>query len=250
MPATGKRKARPSAAAEHAAEQAGKTAGSIFEVNKQEDRLLNAMYNFLSLGLSDYAEDLTPTDHEYAITLALHEAATNPKPHGDHNSLSLEKGTHLAKLWDCVGFTPGKETKDTDIFILWARICQAHREQVAGRRGLASAAEQGIVGSLPSWRGGIELSVDENKECFKAQIKYIFANELTEAQRTKPHFQWDPNGEKGPSRRARSVHDVILRNRLGHKNAAHHNYQHGLPRLVDAPTPRLALAATVASLAV
>ena len=124
-----------------------------------------------------------------------------------------------------------KEARDVNKFICWVRLCQAHREYVARKRNAASAAEQGMPGSLPSWLGGLELSEDENTECFKLTIKHILETQLTSAQRRESHYQWDSHGTIGPSRKARSLHDAIVRKYLGHKNTAHHIYQHGLPRL-------------------
>ena len=127
-----------------------------------------------------------------------------------------------------------KESKDVNAFICWARRCQTHREDVARNRSGASAAEQGVPGSLPSWLGGVELSEDENTECFKLTMKHILERELTPDQRRKSHYQWDPHGTIGPSNKARSLHDAILHKHPGHKNTAHHIYQHGLPRLLAA----------------
>jgi hypothetical protein len=78
-------------------------------------------------------------------------------------------------------------------------------------------------------------------------MKFILEHELTPTQQQQPHYQWDPHGEKGPSRKARSLHDAIVHKHLGHKNAAHHIYQHGLPRLLDAvAAPRRRDSATAA----
>ena len=65
-------------------------------------------------------------------------------------------------------------------------------------------------------------------------MKHIIEKELTWAQRRDPHYQWDAHGTTGPSRKARSLHDVIVRNHVGHKSTAQHIYQHGLPRLFAA----------------
>ena len=108
------------------------------------------------------------------------------------------------------------------------------------KRSAASAAEQGVPaasaatlgGSLPSWLGGLELSEAENIECFKLTMEHILENELTQDQRRKDAYHWTRGSGKGPSRPARSLHDVIVRKHLGHKNTAHHIYQHGLPRLL------------------
>ena len=143
------------------------------------DSSLDAMSNFLALGLSNYAGDLTPKDREYAVALALDEMETP----GDDTILGNDEGSLLAKLWDNVVFGPPqitkhsqnpvcwKEPKDPKEFICWARLCQAHREEVARKRGAPSAAEQGVPGSLPSCGGGFELSEDENTECFKLTMK-------------------------------------------------------------------------------
>ena len=91
-----------------------------------------------------------------------------------------------------------------------------------------------MPGSLSSWLGGVELSEDENRQCFRLTMKHILETELTPAQRLQSHYQWDLHGTTGPSRKARSLHDVIVRKHLGHKNTAHHIDQHGLPRLFAA----------------
>ena len=97
-----------------------------------------------------------------------------------------------------------------------------------------------MPGSLPSWLGGLELSEDENTECFKLTMKHILETQLTWAQRRQFLYQWDPHGTIGPSNKARSLHDAIVRKDLGHKNTAHHIYQHGLPRLLAASGRRVA----------
>ena len=65
-------------------------------------------------------------------------------------------------------------------------------------------------------------------------MKHILETQLTSAQRRQSHYQWDPHGTTGPSRKARNLHDVIVCNHLGHKSTAQHIYQHGLPRLFAA----------------
>ena len=105
---------------------------------------------------------------------------------------------------------------------------------IAREKRAASAAEQGMPGSLSSWLGGVELSEDENRQCFRLTMKHILETELTPDQRQNFQYQWDPHGTTGPSRMARSLHDVIVRNHLGHKSTAQHIYQHGLPRLFAA----------------
>ena len=191
---------------------------------------ISALSNFLRLGLTNYAEHITTINHEHAITLALYDLATNP-------DLGIDEGTLLAKLWDYVAFSPPKKTTDSNsrhcwqqvndpkLFLGWARLCQAHRDEVG----------RSLAGSRPSWTGGLELSEDQNKECFALTMQHILEHELTAAQRQESHYHWDPYGKKGPSRKARSLHDAIVRKYLGHKKTAHHIYQHGLPRLFDAP---------------
>ena len=210
------------------------------------DASLKALTNFLSLGLDNYAVDLAPDDRVQAVYKALHNLATKPFPPGDDTAPGSEEGSLLAKLWEYVACASPKKTsssanslvykeaKDLNNFICWARLCQTHREEVAGKKGAASAAEQGMPGSLPSWLGGLELSEDENTECYKVTMKHILETELTPAQRLQSHYQWDLHGTTGPSGKARSLHDVIVRKHLGHKNTAHHIYQHGLPRLFAA----------------
>ena len=208
------------------------------------DASLDAMTNFLSLGLRNYAVDLTADDREYAVYEALYNLATEPLPPVDDTILGSDEGSLLAKWWDYMALAPPRKTKDSassmvwkearDVnkFICWVRLCQTHREYVARKRNAASAAEQDMPGSLPSWPGGLELSEDENTECFKLTFKHILETQLTSAQRRESHYQWDSHGTIGPSRKARSLHDVIVRKYLGHKNTAHHIYQHALHDLL------------------
>ena len=160
---------------------------------------LEAMTNFLLLGLRNYAVDLTADDREYAVYEALYNLATEPLPPGADTSPGSDEGSLLAKWWDYMAFAPPRETKDSassmvwkearDVnnFICWVRLCQTHREYVAWKRNAASAAEQGTPGSLPSWLGGLELSEDENTECFKFTIKHILETQPTSAQRRESH---------------------------------------------------------------
>ena len=233
------------------------------------DAGLNAMSDFLALGLQHYAVNLTLNDREDAIATALYDLATKPNAPGDDIALGQGEGDLLAKWWTYVAFSPPKTTKNStstvmwkeaknpNNFISWVRLCQRHREEVAKKRRAASvaeqgvpaasAAEQGMPGSLPSWLGGLELSEDENIECFQLTMKHILENELTPDQQQNPNYHWDLGSEKGPSTKARSLHDAIMRKHLGHKNTAHHIYQHGLPRLLSAvDAPRRRHSATVA----
>ena len=148
------------AAAEHGAENAYKTTS-----------VLNAMSEFLTLCLNHFAKDLTANEREYAVYLAIYNASTQPKSPGDQITLGDDEGTLYANLWDCISLTKNKIAKDTSNFIKWANLCQAHREEVAQHK-TASAAEQGFPGALSSWRGGLDLSEIENKECFKMTMKY------------------------------------------------------------------------------
>ena len=63
-------------------------------------------------------------------------------------------------------------------------------------------------------------------------MKYILENELTPVQQRRREYVWNSDGKKGPSSKARSLHDVLLRKHLGDKNVAQHIYQHGLPFLL------------------
>ena len=140
------------------------------------DASLDAMSNFLALGLRHYAVDLPLNDREYAIATALYDLAAQPKAPGDDIPLCQGDADPLAQWWACLAFAPPKttanststvmwkEAKNPNNFISWARLCQRHREEVAKKRRAASvaeqgvpaasAAEQGMPGSLPSWRGG------------------------------------------------------------------------------------------------
>ncbi len=204
------------------------------------DACINAFFDVLSLGLQHYTVSLTHEQRDFTIATVLYALATEP---GDGISMSQGAGDLVAKWWDCVVYEPPKRTdnskspvtwkegKDVDNFISWVRLCQRHREDVAKKRSAASAAEQGVPGSLPSWRGGLELSADENTQCFRLTMNHILENECTPAQRRNPAYQWTLGSKKGPSTKARSLHDTIVRKHLGHKNTTHHIYQHGLPRL-------------------
>ena len=71
-------------------------------------------------------------------------------------------------------------------------------------------------------------------------MKHNLETQLTSPQRRKSHCQWGPHGTIGPSNKARSLHDAIVRKHLGHNNTAHHIYQHGLSRLFAASARRVA----------
>ena len=68
------------------------------------DASLNALTNFLSLGLRNYAGGLAPDDREHAVYEALHNLATKPFPPGDDTTRGSEEGSLLAKLWDYAAF--------------------------------------------------------------------------------------------------------------------------------------------------
>lgn len=59
-----------------------------------------------------------------------------------------------------------------------ARLCQAHREEVAGQRAPASAAEQGMPRQLFSWLGGAELLEDEAIDVSKLTTNLPLQNGL------------------------------------------------------------------------
>ena len=67
---------------------------------------LEAMTNFLLLGLRNYAVDLTAADREYAVYEALYNLATEPLPPGDDTTLGSDEGSLLAKWWDYMAFAP------------------------------------------------------------------------------------------------------------------------------------------------
>ena len=68
-----------------------------------------------------------------------------------------------------------------------------HREEVAQSTHSAAAAEQGFhgnsaaaqdyPGNRPSWCRGVQLSEEQNKECFILTMKYIFDKKLSKEQR-------------------------------------------------------------------
>jgi len=211
------------------------------------DAALEALEGFLSLGLKHFWACSTEPDREWAVTATLVDHATTS---GETYSLGADAGDALAKLWACVEFDAPKTTqrskppvawkqaKDQENFIYWARLCQRHRELIAEDAFAASAAEQGVPGSLPSWRGGVELSETQNTACLKLTVQHILDHELTPKQRRNPAYRWSVHDDKGPSNKLRSLHDAIVHNHLGDKRVAMHVYQHGLPRLlceVDAP---------------
>ena len=98
------------AAAEHAAEHAA--AEYAAEHAYDDTTLLSAMPNFLTLGLSRFAKELTEDQREYAVTLALFNASTQPTPHGDQIKVAVDEGTHVAKLRNYITFAPQKKAKD------------------------------------------------------------------------------------------------------------------------------------------
>ncbi len=65
--------------------------------------MLNAMSNFLTLGLSQFAEDFTAEDREHAVSVALFDAYSE-----DHIQFSIDEGSLIAKWWDLVTLTPEK----------------------------------------------------------------------------------------------------------------------------------------------
>ena len=224
-----------------AAEHGQPAAGCI------SDATLEALAGFLRLGLKHFWACSTESDRELAIAAALVDLETTP---GETYALGADADDALAKLWACVAFEAPKTTKhstspvvwkqakDKENFIYWAHLCQRHRERIAEGAFAASAAEQGVRGSLPSWRGGVELSETQNTECLKLTVEHIVAHELTPEQRRNPAYRWSVRDYKGPSLKLRSLHDVIVRKHLGDKRVAMHVYQHGLPGLlceVDAP---------------
>ena len=212
-----------SAAAEHGQPAAGCISGVARE----------ALAGFLELGLKHFWACSTERDRELAIDAASVDLAT-----------WRDAGDAFAKLWACVAFEAPKTTKhstspvvwkqakDQKNFIYWAHICQRHRERIAEGAFAASAAEQGVRGSVPSWRGGVELSETQNIECFKLTVEHIVDHELTPEQRRNPAYRWSVRDYKGPSLKLRSLHDVIVRKHLGDKRVAMHVYQHGLPDLL------------------
>ena len=91
---------------------------------------IDAMSNFLTLALDNYAKNFTSSDRDYAVALALYDVATK-----HHITLGIDEGSLLAKLWEYVAFSPPKKTtgsntsvcskepKDPTQFIAWARLC-------------------------------------------------------------------------------------------------------------------------------
>ena len=92
-----------------------------------------------------------------------------------------------------------RERKDPNNFISWVPPCQAHREEIARKRGATSAEGQGVPGRLKSWLGGLELAEDENIACFTLTTKHKIQSELTLAQGQSSQLSL------GATRRARTV---------------------------------------------
>ena len=79
------------------------------------DASLGAMVNFLSLGLRNYAVDLTADDREYAVYEALYNLATEPLPPGDDTTLGSEESSLLAKWWDYMAFAPPRKPRTPQV---------------------------------------------------------------------------------------------------------------------------------------
>ena len=79
------------------------------------DAGLDAMSNFLALGLHHYAVNLALNDREYAIATALYDLATKPKAPGDDISLGQGEGDLLAKWWGLRGFLSSKNNQGLHI---------------------------------------------------------------------------------------------------------------------------------------
>ncbi len=64
--------------------------------------MLNAMSNFLTLGLSQFAEGFTADDCQYAVSWALFDGSTKAKRQGGLFQLGIEEGSLVAKWWDII----------------------------------------------------------------------------------------------------------------------------------------------------
>ena len=64
------------------------------------------MSNFLKLGLTRFAKDLTKHDQEYTVTMALANAGMLQKPHEDPSTLGINEGNHIANLWKFITVSP------------------------------------------------------------------------------------------------------------------------------------------------
>ena len=73
-----------------------------------------AVSNFLKLGLSQFAKELSGSEQEFAVGMALVKAGTQPKPHEDPCTLGIDEGNHVANLWNDITRTPNKEAKDAN----------------------------------------------------------------------------------------------------------------------------------------
>ena len=77
------------------------------------DASFNALTNFFSLGLRNYAGGLAPDDREHAVYEALHNLATKPFPAGDDTSRGSEEGSLLAKWWEYVACASPEKTNSS-----------------------------------------------------------------------------------------------------------------------------------------
>ena len=156
--------AASSTTASAAAEHEQPAPDSIFEP------AFEALVLFLDLGLRHFWPDGSAQDRGWAIG-----AATTANINWLSSIRGL-RGAAFARWWACVAFEAPKTVRDTTTplttkdakdlrnFVYWARLCQKHREGIAKVVFAASAAEQGVPGSFPSWRGGVELSEEHKTE--------------------------------------------------------------------------------------
>ena len=76
------------------------------------DNNLDALTSFLTFGLTNYAEDLSPDDRECAVRKALYDLAQTSFKTSDENAL-------LVKWWEHVAFATPTKTKDSPNSIVW-----------------------------------------------------------------------------------------------------------------------------------
>ena len=158
------------------------------------------MAKFLALGLGKYAVHLDEDERECVVYECLFDLAAQPLPPEDKTTLGNDEGSVLAKWWDRVACAPPKKTegpasslqwkeaKNLDNFIRWGRLCQTHREDVAGRRAPLLLQSKACLDR--SLRGAMAYRSRKmnNTVCFKLTMHHILDTELTSDQRRNPKY--------------------------------------------------------------
>ena len=132
------------------------------------DTGFDAFVNFLTLGVSHYAKNLTDNQCEYAVYKTLVSIATSRKQPGDTDSMGNKENDFLAKWWACVAFDTPKQTKSAtstvvlkpaknlNNFFSWLHLCQRHREEIAKKdqhaRCICCRARRTLITPVVAWR--------------------------------------------------------------------------------------------------